>query len=429
MSASETEAPSRRRVVVAASAGTFVEYYDFAIYGALATTLAAVFFPQQDPTVAILSTFAVFAGAFAARPLGGLIWGPLGDRIGRQRTLVITITVMTIATIAIGLIPSYGSIGVFAPILLVLLRLVQGISAGGELPGAAIFVGEHSPVRRRGFLVSWLQVSNVLALLTGILIAAILTTTLSQEALQTWGWRIPFFVAGPLGLIGLYVRRRVSDTPSFKALKEAGATARSPIKSLFTRENLRPFVFAMALAAPTTVPYYLLMTYMPTFFRSNLKFSQSQGLWAVLAAGVVLVVTIPLAGRLSDRIGRRNALMTACAAFFVLTFPAWALLTSGHFALAALGMMVLSIPCGLAMGNLLSAAIEQFPTEVRYTGFALSLGLCVAIFSGTAPYISAALVSGTGNLFSPGFYLVGVVLLPFIASFFMHDTSKRSLVG
>jgi MFS transporter, MHS family, proline/betaine transporter len=420
-------ASTRRRVVVSASAGTFVEYYDFAIYGALATTLAQVFFPQQDPTAALLSTFAVFAGAFVARPLGGLIWGPLGDRIGRQRTLVITITVMTVATIAIGLIPSYDSIGVLAPILLVLMRLAQGLSAGGEMPGAAIFVGEHAPIGRRGRLASWLQVSNVAALLCGVLIAAILAATLAPEDLQSWGWRIPFFVAGPLGLIGLYVRRRVEDTPSFTALKEAGATARSPIRSLFTRAHLRPFLLAMALAAPTTVPYYLLMTYMPTFFRTGLKFSQAQGLWAVLAAGGVLVFVIPLAGRLSDRIGRRRALFSACIAFFVVTFPAWALLTSGRFGLAVVGMMALAVPCGLAMGNLLAAAIEQFPTEVRYTGFALSLGICVAVLSGTAPYVSAALVGATGNLFAPAFYLVSVILLPFLAAFWLRDTSHRSL--
>ncbi|GAA1845458.1 glycine betaine/L-proline transporter ProP [Pseudonocardia ailaonensis] len=419
--------PSRRRVVLSASAGTFVEYYDFAIYGAFATTLAQVFFPQQDPTAALLSTFAVFAGAFVARPLGGLIWGPLGDRIGRQRTLVITITVMTIATIVIGLIPSHASIGALAPVLLVVMRLVQGLSAGGEMPGAAIFVGEHSPARRRGYLASWLQVSNVVALLTGILIAAILTGLLSPEDLQSWGWRIPFFIAAPLGLIGLYVRRRVEDTPSFTALKEAGGTARSPIRDLFAGGHLKPFLLAMALATPTTVPYYLLMTYMPTFFRTGLKFSQAQGLWAVVAAGAVLLAVIPFAGRLSDRIGRRRALMTACLAFFVLTFPAWALLTSGHFALAVLGMMVLSVPCGLAMGNLLAAAIEQFPTAVRYTGFALSLGVSVALFSGTAPYVSAALVSGTGSLYAPAFYLVGVVLLPFLASFALRDTSRRPL--
>lgn len=420
----------RRRVLAAASAGTFVEYYDFAIYSSFAPVLATVFFPGQSPTAALLSTFAVFAGAFVARPLGALLWGPLGDRIGRQRTLVLILALMALSTIGLGLIPGYASIGVLAPVLLVAMRLLQGISAGGELPGAAIFTGEYSPVQRRGFLVSWLQVATVVAMLTGILVSVVLAATLSAEALESWGWRIPFLLAGPLGLIGFYVRRRLEDSPQFEAIQRVGKTARSPIRSTVRGgENLRRLGIAAAYGMPIFVGYYLLTTFMPTFFRSQLEFTQAQSLLAVAAAAAVHIAVIPTVGAISDRVGRKLVLRMTCTGFLVLTYPSFLLLTSGSVEGAVLGMMLLAVPSASAMGNYLSASMEQFPTRTRYTGFALTLGVCVALFSGTAPYVSTWLIAETGSLFAPGFYLMLTVVPSFIVSFFVKETAARPLAA
>src|SRR3712207_80113 len=222
-----------RRAIVGASVGNTVQWFDFATYSFLATTLAVVFFPPCNPSAALLSTVAVFAAAFFVRPLGGIVFGPLGDKIGRQRVLATVIILMSVSTFVIGLLPSYATIGIVAPILLVVARCLQGFSAGGEFGGASTFLAEYSPDDRRGFLVSWLEFSTLIGFILGSSLVLLLTTALSEGAMTAWGWRVPFLLAGPLGLVGIYIRLRLEDTPEFRALESTGQVSSSPFRETF----------------------------------------------------------------------------------------------------------------------------------------------------------------------------------------------------
>ncbi|MFC9358256.1 MFS transporter [Rhodococcus sp. NPDC057014] len=419
---------SLRRVIGSATAGTFIEYYDFAIYGAMAPIIAKAFFPNADPVVALLSTFAVFALAFVARPLGGFVWGPIGDRIGRKRTLSAIILLISIATVLIGLIPDYHAIGIAAPIALVALRLIQGLSAGGEIAGAAIFVAEHAPTRRRGFLVSWLQVATTAAFLSGIFVAATVAALLSDDAMQSWGWRIPFLLAGPVGLIGLYIRLKVDETPSFQSVKRDAAVARTPlVAALRGRANLAEMGYAAAYYMPVLVSFYLLMTFMPTFLKKEMNFTAATSLLIIAIAGSIQMIAVPIFGKISDIIGRRVLLRLTTGGFIVLTVPAFLLLNSGDLRQAALGLILLALPTSAAQANNLTPALERFRTNIRFTGSAATLGVLAALFGGTAPYISTYLIEITGSPLAPGIYLILTVLPSLVVSFFVSETANRAL--
>ncbi|WP_244213143.1 MFS transporter [Rhodococcus ruber] len=419
-----------RRVVGSATAGTFIEYYDFAIYGSMAPVLSMVFFPSSNPVTGLLKTFAVFAIAFVARPLGGLIWGPLGDRIGRKRTLAAIILLISIATVLIGVTPSYAAIGLAAPVLLVIFRLLQGISAGGEMAGAAVFVAEHAPPKQRGYMISWLQVAAIAAFLSGIIVSAVVTAVLSEAALNSWGWRIPFLLAGPMGLIGLYIRFRVEETPKFEGIEDAegtGPVRRRPLKELLTAENLREMGWASAYFMPVLVPYYLLMTFMPTYLKTEGHFTASASLGIIVLAGLVQLGTIPLFGKLADKIGRRMLLRAAMLWFLVFTWPAFALLASGDAVLTILGLLLLALPTAASQANSLSPVIERFRTRVRFTAAAVTLGVLSAVFAGTTPYISTFLIDATGSVFAPGFYMLVTLVPSLVVSFFVTETARTPL--
>jgi MHS family proline/betaine transporter-like MFS transporter len=299
-----------RRAVRGAAVGNLVEWYDFAIYGFLATYIAAKFFPSGDETAALLNTFAIFAAAFFMRPLGGFFFGPLGDRIGRQRVLAIVILLMSGSTFVIGLVPSYAVIGVAAPLLLLLLRCVQGFSAGGEYGSGACFLAEYAPDKHRGFVVSFLVWSVVVGFLLGSLTVTGLEAVLSDSAMDAYGWRIPFLIAGLLGLVGLYIRLRLDDTPEFEALREKGDVSASPLKEAFTT-SWRPILQIAGLVVIHNVGFYVVFTFLPSYFTKNLGFTKVDAFVSIAVASVVAIVLIPPLGALSDRIGRKPLLFAA----------------------------------------------------------------------------------------------------------------------
>src|SRR5215210_1329820 len=318
----QVEETTLRRAIVGASIGNTVEWFDFATYSFLAVTLAAVFFPSGNPTAALLSTFAIFAAAFFVRPLGGLFFGPLGDKIGRQRVLATVIVLMSLSTFVIGLLPSYATIGVWAPLLLVVARCLQGFSAGGEFGGASTFLAEYSPDERRGFLVSWLEFSTLIGFMLGSLLVLFLSTALPEDALISWGWRIPFLLAGPLGIVGLYIRLRLEDTPEFKALEETGEVSSSPFRETFV-ENWKQILQLVGMAL------------------------------------------IPPLGALSDRIGRKPLLLASCIGYAVLTYPLFLLLNTGNLLAAILAQVALGALLAVFISTSIAALTELFPTRVR----------------------------------------------------------------
>lgn len=420
------EQSSVRRAVVGASIGNCVEWYDFAVYGFLAPFIGAAFFASQDPTVQLLSTFAVFAVAFFTRPLGGLFFGPLGDRIGRQKVLATVIILMSISTVLIGLLPGYATIGVAAPILLVLLRCLQGFSAGGEYGGAATFLAEYAPDNRRGFTVSWLLFSTLVGFLLGSALATLLSATLPEAAMGSWGWRIPFFIAGPLGAVGLYIRLKLEDTPEFRALEQAGEVAGSPLMETI-RENWKPILQIAGLVVIHNVGFYTVFTFMSTYFSETLGFSSTTAFLSIMLAGLVAMALIPPLGALADRVGRKPLLLTACALFVLLAYPLFVLMNTGSVVLAVGAHVALAAIEALFVCTSLAAGAELFATRVRYGGFSIGYNFSVAIFGGTAPYIAVFLISRTGSPLSPAFYVIFAAALTFVTVLTMRETAGAPL--
>ena len=292
------------RAVSGAAIGNTVEWFDFAIYGFLATYIADKFFPPGDETAALLNTFAIFAAAFFMRPLGGFFFGPLGDRIGRQRVLALVILLMSASTFAIGLVPSYDTIGVLAPLLLLFLRCLQGFSAGGEYGSGACFLAEYASDKHRGFVVSFLVWSVVVGFLLGSMTVTGLETVLSESAMDSYGWRIPFLIAGVLGAVGLYIRLRLGDTPEFEALRDEGEVASSPLKEAVTT-SWRPILQIVGLVVIHNVGFYIVFTFLPSYFTKTLGFTKTDAFVSITVASLVAMVLIPPLGALSDRIGRK----------------------------------------------------------------------------------------------------------------------------
>ncbi|KQQ54634.1 MFS transporter [Pseudomonas sp. Leaf127] len=415
-----------RKVIVAAAIGNFVEWFDFAVYGFLATTIALLFFPSGDPSVALLKTFAVFAVAFAFRPLGGIFFGMLGDRIGRKRTLAMTILLMAAATTLIGLLPTYASIGVMAPVLLTLIRCAQGFSAGGEYAGACAYVMEHAPNDRRAWYGSFLPVSTFSAFATAAVFAYVLEASLSAEVMASWGWRLPFLIAAPMGLIGLYLRWQLEETPAFQAVSDEHAVAHSPLKETLTRQA-RPMLCLGAFVSLTALSFYMFTTYFATYLQVAGGLSRATALLVALIALLFAAAICPLAGAFSDKVGRRKTIVTTCALLIVAVLPSFLMASSGSFAASVAGVMLLAV--GAVLSGVVTAALlsEVFPTRTRYTASAITYNMAYTLFGGTAPLVATWLIATTGSNLAPAFYLVAVALLALIGGLALPETSRISL--
>ncbi len=309
-----------RRVLAASAIGNFIEWFDFAIYGFMAVIISQHFFPQGDPTLALIQTFAVFAVSFALRPLGGIFFGTLGDRIGRKNVLAITIIMMASATALIGLLPTYQSIGMLAPLLLTLARCAQGFSAGGEYAGACAFVMEHAPDDKRGWYGSFIPVSTFSAFATAAALGLGLNSLVSEATMQAWGWRVPFLIAAPLGLIGLYMRLKLDDSPAFRLIQQEHNATSAPLKETLTTHG-STIVSLMAFISATALSFYMFSTYFATYMQVAGGATRQTALLASLGGLIVAALLCPLAGRYSDLVGRRNTIITACGSLAIAVFP------------------------------------------------------------------------------------------------------------
>jgi MFS transporter, MHS family, proline/betaine transporter len=422
----EVEEQTVLRAITGASIGNMVEWFDFAVYGYLATYIAANFFPSNNPTASLLSTFAVFAAAFFVRPLGGIFFGPLGDRIGRQRVLATVIILMSVATFAIGLLPTYATIGVLAPLLLVVCRLLQGFSAGGEFGGGATFLAEYSPDDRRGFLVSWLEFSTLIGFILGSGVVLVLNSSLGEEAMTAWGWRIPFLIAGPLGAVGLYIRLRLEDTPEFRALESTGEVSQSPLRESIT-QNWKQILQVGGLVIIQNVGFYIVLVYMQTYITEQLEYSSTSASLSTVFTLLVAMVLIPPLGALSDRVGRKPLLMASCIGFAVLAYPLFLLLNAGSLATAILAHVALGVLLALYISTSVAALTELFPTRVRYGGFSIGYNISVAIFGGSAPYIAVYLIDATGSSLSPAFYVIFGAVATLLTVLTIPETARTDL--
>ncbi|MFH8573531.1 glycine betaine/L-proline transporter ProP [Streptomyces sp. NPDC017993] len=443
-----TNKPEVRRAVSAAALGNTMEWFDFGVYAYLAGTLGKVFFPSSSPGAQVVSTFATFAAAFLVRPLGGLVFGPLGDRIGRKRVLAATMIMMAVSTFAVGFLPSYDTIGFAAPILLLVCRLVQGFSTGGEYAGATTYIAEYAPDRRRGFLGSWLDFGTFVGYSLGSGLVTVLTAVLGDGDMVNWGWRIPFLVAGPLGLIGLYMRLRLEETPAFQreaeqahqAAEQARAeggedpvdvarqSGKGRLKEIFTR-HWEAVLICMGLVLLYNVTNYMVTSYLPTFMTETLGEDALTAQLLVLGTMIVVVLTITTVGRTSDRWGRRPVFMAGSIAMIILAVPAVLLIRNGGILLPAFGCLILGLLLVCFAGTSASTLPALFPTRLRYGALSISFNISVSLFGGTTPLIASALVEATGSEMVPAYYLMAAGVIGLIAAFFLHETAAKPLRG
>ncbi len=417
---------SLKKVVWAASIGNFVEWFDFAVYGFLAITIATVFFPSGDDTTALLKTFAVFAVAFAFRPLGGLVFGMLGDRLGRRWVLSVTILMMAAATTLIGLLPTYASIGIWAPILLSSIRCIQGFSAGGEYAGACIYLIEHAPNNRRARIGSAALVSTFAAFASAATLTYALNTLLSAEDMASYGWRLPFLIAAPLGLVGLYLRWQLDETPAFKAIATSERPTHTPLGETL-RLQAGNMVCLGAFISLTALSFYICTTYFVTYLQTQGGMPRSPALLVSVLTLVFAALFCPFAGAYSDLVGRRATMLTASIWLLVCIYPAFLLAGSGSFGMALCGALLLAVGavlCGVVTAVLLC---EVFPTHTRYTAAAITYNMAYTLFGGTAPFVATWLIEQSGNPMAPAFYLGAISLAALAGGFSLPETSGRSL--
>ncbi|MCM2419575.1 glycine betaine/L-proline transporter ProP [Streptomyces sp. RKAG293] len=434
-----TDEAAVKRAVKAASLGNAMEWFDFGIYSYLAVTIGHVFFPSGSDTVQLLSSFATFAVAFLVRPIGGMVFGPMGDKVGRKKVLALTMIMMAVGTFAIGLIPSYAAIGFWSPVLLILFRLVQGFSTGGEYGGASTFIAEYAPDKRRGYFGSFLEFGTLAGYIGAAGLVTILTTVLDDGSMQSWGWRIPFLVAGPIGLIGLYLRLKLDETPAFQKLGTDTArasdaangvetTAKGDLAKIFT--NYWPtLILCIALVGAYNITDYMLLSYMPTYLTDELHYNETHGLLILLAVMVFLMLVINQVGRLSDHFGRKPLLMTGMLGFLVLTAPAFLLVKQGSLPAVAAGMLMLGLSLVCLLGTMSAALPALFPTQVRYGSLSVGYNLSASLFGGTTPLVITGLISLTGSDMMPAYYSMAAALVGVIAVACMKETAQQPLAG
>ncbi|WP_205194586.1 MFS transporter [Burkholderia sp. Ax-1719] len=415
-----------KRAAMASFIGNFVEWFDYASYGYLATVIAVIFFPKTDAASGLLAAYGVFAISFIVRPLGGVIWGHFGDKHGRRAALSLSILIMSCSTFLIAFLPTYAQVGMLAPVLLLLVRVVQGFSASGEYAGASAFLAEYAPQGKRGVYTSIVPASTAAGLLFGSVFVAVMHAVLSTQQLHDFGWRLPFLLAAPFGLVGRYIRLRLEDTPKFKALEGAQHVAKAPAAELLTRYRGRMLI-AFGVTCLNAVAFYLVLSYMPTYLSTELGMGETESFVAATISLAAYIGLIFLMGALSDRVGRKTMLIAASVLFALLTVPLFKALPGSGFATIVLIQIAFGALLTLNDGTLPCFLAEIFPTRVRYSGFAFCFNAANALFGGTAPLVATWLIGATGNKLAPAWYLVGAAGVALVAMLASAETSRRPL--
>ncbi|EMQ98929.1 MFS transporter [Paeniglutamicibacter gangotriensis] len=414
-----------RKATAASAMGNLTEWFDYGVYAVALTYITVHFFPTEGGTLMALATFAL---SFLVRPLGGLVWGPLGDKLGRKHILALTILMMSAATFLIGVLPTFDQVGVLAPILLVFLRMVQGFSTGGEYGGAATFMAEYAPDKRRGFFGSFLEFGTLggFALGTGVMLGFQLA--LSDDAMMSWGWRVPFMLALPMGLIGLYMRNKLEDTPVFQELEERGEVQEKSSLRELIRSYWRPMLVMGGLVVALNIVNYTLLSYMPTYLEQQLGLDSKASLVVILVGEVAMMAVIPFTGSLSDRVGRKPLWYASLVGLFVLALPMFWLMGKS-FPLAILGFAVLGLLYIPQLATITATFPAMFPSHVRFAGFAITYNVATAIFGGTAAIVNQAVIEKTDFLLFPAVYMMLACIIGFIATRHMPETAGASLRG
>ncbi|MGB7292866.1 MAG: MFS transporter [Thermodesulfobacteriota bacterium] len=416
----------QRKTLIAGCVANVLEWYDFALYGYFASVLAKLFFPAEDQLSSLVLTFEVFAAGYLMRPLGAAFFGNLGDRVGRKKVLIISVTLMAASTVLIGVLPSYARIGVWAPILLTLLRVVEGFSVGGEFTGTISFIVEHSQPSRRGLTGSFATFSLIGGILLGSAVGALITSSLSAEEVINWGWRIPFVLGIVVGGVGIYLRFGIEETPVFKSMEDRGGIVRTPIFEALTNYR-REILIAMGTTWVGSATFYIIFVYMPTYLSSEHNIPISTALKINTVTMVILMMVSPFMGALSDRVGRKPVLTTGCVGIAVLAYPLFLLLSAGNMLYALGAQAIFAVGLAMLFAPLGATLVELFPTKVRLSAMSLGYNLGFSIFGGTAPLVATYLIKETGSILAPSIYLIFSALVSLFVFLKIRETYRDPL--
>ncbi len=415
-----------RKVVISGMLGNGLEWYDYALYGHMAFIISKLYFPATDPTTQLLATFGVFAVGFVFRPLGAVMFGYIGDRYGRRAALVLAIMMMAIPTGAIGLLPTYEQIGVWAPILLTVIRVFQGLSLGGEFAGSITYIVEHAPKTGRGLAGSASLISLVVGFMFGSFVSLATASLLSPEDFQSWGWRLPFLFGIVIGLVGIYIRKSCGESPAFEVAKSEGHLSDRPVREAFGKHPCE-LIIGFAIYMAVTMPFYLISIYLISFTENHLHRLPKEALLINFITMSAMLVALTFSALLSDRIGRKRVMMPAAAAMFVCVVPLFMLMGMDAFAAILLAQVLLGVLNGLYIGPVPALLVELFPTSVRYTGMALAYNFSAAIFGGTAPMVCVWLISRTGTYYSVAWYVMLCCVVSLIGLHFYKDRFREPI--
>lgn len=416
-----------KKSLIAGFSGNILEWYDFTVYGFFATVIGAQFFPDEDKVVQLISAFGIFAAGYLMRPIGGIIFGNIGDRHGRKKALLLSVMMMAIPTTLIGFLPTYADIGWYSALLLVVLRLFQGLSVGGEFTGSISFLVERAPKNKRGFYGSWSTFGVFGGMLLGSLLASIVTALLSKEQLHDFGWRIPFLFGAVIGVVGLYLRKGMGEDNYEKKLEEEKTPIKSPLAEFWAYYKMKALKIVL-LSWSFGVSVYLIFIYMPSYLHTFHNVKLDDALSAHTFSIIALMLMIPLFGFLNDRIGRKPVLLFSLFGFVFFTYPLFALMFQNTFMSILLAMLAFAFLEAMFQSVMPALMTETFPSKVRYTGLSVSYNFSMAIFGGTTPLVCTYLVKiSGGDVWMPAYYLIATSAIAIIVTLFIPETYKKEL--